>query len=107
MYQYQNENLKADVDTQNFMVQFRRQDMDCSAFAINKAIAINNIQRYQNLNGKYLLYRKVETYNRIADTFILNTFIYLKRIDSSGDKNHKSGSGSFFSFICICSLCML
>ena len=92
------ENIKADVDSQNYLLAFKKEDLDTNMFTINKSITINNTQRYQDLNGKYLLYRKRETYTRDSNTFILESFINLRRIDSGGDSNHKSGSGSFFSF---------
>ena len=92
------ENIKAAADSQNYIVSFSKQDLDDTVFAINKEITINNNQRYQDLNGKYLLFRKQETYTRTSDTFLLNTFIHLRRIDSGGSANHREGSGSFFSF---------
>ena len=96
--EHMKDNIKAVEDSSNYFLSFTKPDLDTTAFVINKAITINNTQRYQELNGRYLLYRKRETYVRDADTFILTTMIDLRRIDSEGSINHKSGSGSFYSF---------
>ena len=92
------ENIKADRDSNNFFIFFNKVDLDNTVFSINKQIKINNTQRYQELNGSYLLYRKKELYTRQENDFILNTLVYLKRIDGSNNSNSSSGSGSFCSF---------
>ena len=48
---------------------------------INKRISINNIDRYREFNGEYLLYRKRECFIREDDTFIMTSMINLRRID--------------------------
>lgn len=95
--EHMKDNIKAAEDSSNYFLSFTKPDLDTTVFSINKSITINNNQRYKDLNGRYLLFRKQETYVRDADTFLLRTFINLRRIDSSGDENHKEGSGSFFS----------
>lgn len=94
------ENIKAQSDNLNFLVYFSKNDLDTNIFTINKAISIKNIDRYQELNGRYLMFRKRELYLRETESFVLHTMINLKRIDGSGgdNENHKSSSGSFFSF---------
>ena len=91
------ENIIAYNNSINYLVSFVKNDLDSSIFTINKEIKINNIQRYHELNGTYLLFRKREIYLRQDDTFILMTSIGLRRIDSEGDESNQSGSGSYFS----------
>ena len=91
------ENIAARYDSSNFLVFFAKTDLDNSLFTINKQIKIANTNRYANLNGTYLLFRKREIYTREDATYVLNTMINLRRIDSLGSENHQSGSGSFFS----------
>ena len=95
------ENIEADRDSNNFFIFFNKVDLDNTVFSINKQIKINNTQRYQELNGSYLLYRKKELYTRQETDFILNSLIYLKRIDGAGNSRgsgSSSGSNSFCSF---------
>ena len=91
------ENIAARYDSSNFLVFFAKTDLDNSLFTINKQIKIANTNRYANLNGTYLLFRKREIYTREDASYVLNTMINLRRIDSLGSANHQSGSGSFFS----------
>ena len=76
------ENLEAKANSENFIVYFSKNDLDTDLFTINKRISINNIQRYQEFNGNYLLYRKREIYLREDQTFVMSSMINLKRIDT-------------------------
>ena len=76
------ENIEAKSNTENFIVYFSKNDLDSDLFTINKRISIHNIQRYQEFNGNYLLYRKREIYLREDQTFVMNSMINLKRIDT-------------------------
>ena len=76
------ENLEAKANSENFIVYFSKNDLDSDLFTINKRISINNIQRYQEFNGNYLLYRKREIYLREDETFVLSSMINLKRLDA-------------------------
>lgn len=76
------ENLEAKANSENFIVYFSKNDLDTDLFTINKRISIHNIQRYQEFNGNYLLYRKREIYLREDETFVLNSMINLRRIDT-------------------------
>lgn len=76
------ENIEAKSNTENFIVYFSKNDLDSDLFTINKRISIQNIQRYQEFNGNYLLYRKREIYLREDQTFVMNSMINLKRIDT-------------------------
>ena len=84
-----------------YFIYFSKVDLDCTLFTPLKSITINNTDRYQELNGRYLLFRKKESYERINENFVLNSFIFLQRI-SEGNGNSYSGSrqsssGCFFS----------
>ena len=76
------ENLEAKANSENFIVYFSKNDLDSDLFTINKRISIHNIQRYQEFNGNYLLYRKREIYLREDETFVLSSMINLKRLDA-------------------------
>jgi hypothetical protein len=74
------DNLKVDQDNNTFLVYIQKLDLDPDIFSINKRITINHIDRYQDHNGDYLMYRKRECYIREDSTFILNTMLNLKEI---------------------------
>ena len=92
------ENIKADDDSKNFLLFFTKTDLDCTLFSINKQILIDNAEQYKELNGAYLLYRKKEMYTRQEDDFVLNSLIYLRRIDTmtKAEDGKASGSGSYY-----------
>ena len=75
------DNLEAQSNMDNFLVYFSKNDLDTELFTINKRISIHNIERYQDYNGDYLLYRKRELFLREDDTFLLSSMINLKRIE--------------------------
>ena len=79
------ENIEAQLNSENFLFYFSKIDLDNNLFTINKRISINNIDRYREFNGEYLLYRKREIYLREDSTFILSSMINLKRISSDSD----------------------
>lgn len=74
-------NLQADTNNKNVLVYFSKADLDSTVFSINKKISVHHIDRYQQYNGNYLLYRKRECYIREDSTFILSTMINLRRVD--------------------------
>ena len=75
------DNIEAQNNSENFLVYFSKNDLDTNLFSINKRITIHNIDRYQEFNGNYLLYRKREAYLREDSTFLMSSMINLKRID--------------------------
>ena len=79
------DNIEADNNTKNFLVYFSKNDLDTDLFSINKRISIHNIDRYQEFNGNYLLYRKREIYLREDQNFKLTTMINMRRIDTNVD----------------------
>ena len=96
-------NIAFKENASKYYVYFNKTDLDCTLFNPLKSITINNTNKYQELNGKYLLYRKKESYVRDSNDFILTSHIFLQRIsDNSGGSDSYSGSsqsssGSFFS----------
>ena len=76
------ENIEAKNNTENYLVYFSKNDLDTTLFSLNKRISIHNIERYQEFNGNYLLYRKREIYIREDTDFVMNSMINLKRIDT-------------------------
>lgn len=74
-------NLQADTNNKNVLVYFSKADLDSMVFSINKKISVHHIDRYQQYNGNYLLYRKRECYIREDSTFVLNTMINLRKVD--------------------------
>ena len=75
------DNIEANTNNENFLVYFSKNDLDTNLFSINKRITIHNIDRYQEFNGNYLLYRKREAYLREDNTFLMSSMINLKRVD--------------------------
>ena len=74
-------NLQADTNNKNVLVYFSKADLDSTVFSINKKISVHHIDRYQQYNGNYLLYRKRECYIREDSTFVLNTMVNLRKVD--------------------------
>lgn len=73
-------NLEADSNNNNFFVYFSKNDLDTDIFSINKKISVKHIDRYQEQNGEYLLYRKREIYTREDESFLLTTMVNLRKI---------------------------
>jgi len=76
------ENIEARNNSENFLVYFSKNDLDTELFTINKRISIHNIDRYQEFNGSYILYRKREIFLREDQNFVMNSMINLKKLDS-------------------------
>lgn len=73
-------NLEAESNNNNFFIYFNKNDLDMNLFTINKKITVNNIDKYKEFNGKYLLYRKRDCFLREDDEFVLTEMVYLKKI---------------------------
>lgn len=78
-------NIQAEDNSKNILVYFSKTDLDTDVFTINKRISVYHIDRYQQYNGDYLLYRKRECFIREDDTFVLNTMINLRKIERSSE----------------------
>ena len=75
------ENIQSAKNMNNFFVHLDKNNLDTDLFTINKRITINNIDKYQDYNGEYILYRKQESFTREDKTFIMLSMLDLKRID--------------------------
>lgn len=75
------ENMESEANMENFLLYFSKNGLDIDLFTLNKRITIHNIDRYQNFNGTYLLYRKREVFLREDLSFLMTSMINLKRID--------------------------
>lgn len=73
-------NIESDSNNSNFFVYIGKNGLDSDIFSINKKISIKHIDRYQEHDGDYLLYRKRELYQREDDSFTLTTMLNLKEI---------------------------
>lgn len=76
-------NIEADRNNKNILVYFSKTDLDMDLFTINKKISIHHIDRYQDCNGDYLLYRKRECLIREDESFVLETIINMRKIEKS------------------------
>lgn len=74
------DNIAADKNNNNFFVHIQKNDLDTDVLTPNKRITINNISRYKEHNGDYLMYRKRECFIREDTSFLLSSMISLKEI---------------------------
>lgn len=74
-------NMEAEMNNNNVLVYFCKNDLDMDVFTINKKISIHHIDRYIEFNGDYLLNRKRECLVREDDTFLMTTMLNLSRIE--------------------------
>lgn len=76
-------NLQSEENNKNVLVFLTKYGLDTDTFTINKRISIHHINRYQQHNGEYLLYRKRECFMREDDTFILHSMLNLRKIENN------------------------
>ena len=75
------DNIEYDYNSSNAFVSIIKSNLDTDIFSINKRYTINHIERYQKLNGEYLLSRKREIYIREDETFIMDSILNFRKID--------------------------
>ena len=75
------ENIIHDYNSSNVFINICKNNLDTSIFTLNKRISINNIDRYSENNGNYLLSRKREIYIREDDTFNMQMVLNLRKIN--------------------------
>lgn len=73
-------NIEAENNSNNFFLYFAKEDIDSDLFTINKRISVNNIDRYKDHDGTYLMSRKRECYMREDKNFGMTTLVNLKQI---------------------------
>lgn len=76
--EYMLDNLEALENSSNTYITIFKDSLDTELFTINRRYTIHNIERYQELDGKYLLYRKREIYNREDDSFRMTSVLSFK-----------------------------
>ena len=75
------ENIIHDYNSSNVFINICKNNLDTNIFTLNKRISINNIDRYAENNGNYLLSRKREIYIREDDTFNMQMVLNLRKIN--------------------------
>lgn len=64
----------------DFVIVISLLDCDNSIFTINREYIINNVDRYNKYNGKYLLCSKIEGFTKSGDSFKSNISLVFKKI---------------------------
>ena len=77
---YMTDNIKAEVDSNNFFCYIVKDGLDMTMFSINKKITIKHHDKYRSKNGVYLLTKKTEMFTRRDDTFEITTALNLKKL---------------------------
>lgn len=77
---YMTDNIKAEVDSNNFFCYIVKDGLDMTMFTINKKITIKHHDKYRSKNGVYLLTKKTEMFTRRDDTFEITTALNLKKL---------------------------
>ena len=88
------QNLEAEVDSNNIFLFFSKTDLDIDLFTINKRFTVNNIDRYKEHDGDYLLSRKKECLIRDDKTYTLYSAINMRKIErgeSSVTSQYRTG----------------
>ena len=73
-------NLKSLIENKANKLALNKVDLDCDTFTINKEYTIKNYDAHSNKDGTFLLSRKVETFLREDDKFVLNTMLEFDKL---------------------------
>lgn len=74
------ENIISDNNSSNIFIAVSKDYIDPSVFTINKRYSINNIDKYKDNNGNYLLTRKIEEYRRTEENvYLCTTILYFRK----------------------------
>ena len=74
------ENILNDNNSSNIFIAVSKDYIDPSVFTINKRYSINNIDKYKDNNGTYLLTRKIEEYKRTEENvYLCITILYFRK----------------------------
>lgn len=76
------DNMASDANSSNIFITINKEGLDADIFTINKKYSINNIDRYINTNGEYILIRKREIYQKDENAFTLNTSLNFRKYES-------------------------
>ena len=76
------ENIESMDNSSNVFIAINKEYIDPSVFTINKRYNINNIDKYRDYNGSYILTRKIEEYKRSEnDVYKINLMLYFTKLD--------------------------
>lgn len=75
-------NLKSSIDNNLTGINIVKQELDNSIFTINKEYVINNYSEMKEYNGKYILSRKREIFQRDNDTFLSTIILTMRKLIS-------------------------
>ena len=73
-------NIEAYNNNNSMFLYITKNDLDLDLFSLNKRISVENIDRYKEYNGNYMMTRKRELLLREDDTFIAMTMLNMKLI---------------------------
>ena len=73
-------NLKSLIENKANKLALNKVDLDCDVFTINKEYTIKNYDAHSNKDGTFLLSRKVETFLREDDKFVLNIMLEFDKL---------------------------
>ena len=73
-------NIEAYNNNNSVFLYITKNDLDLDLFSLNKRISVENIDRYKEYNGNYMMTRKRELLLREDDTFIAMTMLNMKLI---------------------------
>ena len=90
--------LKSELETNAFMIELLKKNIDSDIFTPNKAYKVNNISQYSEYNGNYILSYKREFYKLSEGTgrFIVTCNVGLKRV-SNPSNEYISNNGGIIS----------
>ena len=90
--------LKSELETNAFMIELLKKNIDSDIFTPNKAYKVNNISQYSEYNGNYILSYKREFYKLSEGTnrFIVTCNVGLKRV-SNPSNEYISNNGCIIS----------
>ena len=89
-------NIKFANDANLYIVHFFKTDLGFDTFNINKSIVIKNINRYKELNGRYIMSNMKQSFDKQLNEYVMTTYVTMKRIANESDSNEQQGSGCYF-----------
>ena len=86
-------NIKSSIENKVNRFTMNKNDLDTAVFTINKEYIIKNYDARSNLDGRFLLTRKVEAWTKEDEKFLLNTMLSFDKIaDESKTSDSKDAS---------------
>ena len=87
--------LKSELETNAFMIELLKKNIDSDIFTPNKAYKVNNISQYSEYNGNYILSYKREFYKLSEGTgrFIVTCNVGLKRVSNPSNEYISNNGG--------------